>query len=516
MITPIEYSYQLQQINNLDDFNKPDFVAKEPVFDVDLNTREIKIPSQFRNLAVYSDHNAETIWFVTNRYFDGEDLYQKRIAMQYVNAKGEEGLDILDTYDYYTASSHERIGENELLIAWKLDYAVTKASGPIQFSLRFFDIDDKSQNTLTYNLTTRPATVTILSGLHVTENSVNPVLPKTKLEELVDLIYDAYKHGSVADIDYDRLIFDTLPVIDGKIVVKGDILSENFNIAHYPNLKDRPTINRYTLTGNMKSRNLVISANENDEITDISVGIDMDDKFSEVSINPVQNKVITKALGETNGNVSTLQEKVTKLEDLFEELTFIPIAITSLTIDPNIKETGDLVENPVLTWLYNQEKSPKELFLNGQSIEDVTVKEIAAEGTFTETTVFTLKATDTFNNSSEKDVTLHFVDAIYYNVAEEPSEYNSDFITSLANKALSAEKAMTLNFEAGENQFIYICTPEDNGDYIFMPEGSLLAGGFGTGPAATVDFTNDFGVIKKYRIYKSDNTNLGKTNVSIS
>jgi hypothetical protein len=516
MITPIEYSYQLQQINNLDDFNKPDFVAKEPVFDVDLNTREIKIPSQFRNLAVYSDHNAETIWFVTNRYFDGEDLFQKRIAMQYVNAKGEEGLDILDTYDYYTASSHERIGENELLIAWKLDYAVTKASGPIQFSLRFFDIDDKSQNTLTYNLTTRPATVTILSGLHITENSVNPVLPKTKLEELVDQIYNAYKQGQVSFIEYSNIIFDTLPKIDGKVVVTGDIQSENFDIAHYPNLLDRPTINGSILTGDMKSRNLVISTNDNNEITDISVGIDMDTDFNEMSLNPVQNRTITKAFNETNGNVSTLTDKVTKLEDLFEELTFIPIAITSLTIDPNIKETGDSVENPVLTWLYNQEKSPKELLLNGQSIEDVTVKEIAAEGTFTETTVFTLKATDTFNNSSEKDVTLHFVDAIYYNVAEEPSEYNSDFITSLANKALSAEKAMTLNFEAGENQFIYICTPEDNGDYIFMPEGSLLAGGFGAGPAATVDFTNDFGVIKKYRIYKSDNTNLGKTNVSIS
>ena len=108
MITPKEYQRQLDQLLNLADSAKiPTPITEEPVFNVDLNTREIEIPKQFRNLAVYSDHMAETIWFAVDRYYDGVDLYRKRVAIQYVNALGEEGLDILDTYDHNVSGDRQ-------------------------------------------------------------------------------------------------------------------------------------------------------------------------------------------------------------------------------------------------------------------------------------------------------------------------------------------------------------------------------------------------------------------------
>ena len=522
MITPVEYSSQLRQIDNLENFNRPEFIAQEPVFDIDLNTREIKVPSQFKNLAVYSDHKAETIWFVVNRYFDGVDLYRKRVAMQYVNALGEQGLDILDTYDFndagdgkidvFNENDSKKIGKNELLIAWKLDYAVTKASGPISFSIRFFEVDNAAPSVLSYNLTTRPASVNILNGLYVTENSTNPILPKTKIEDLVDRIYDAYSQGSLALYDYNQITTNTLPTIDG-VRLQHNISSQEFDIAKYTNLQEKPTLNNGIFTGAMTSRNLVISTNENNEITDISVGIDVDSKLDLTSENPVQNKIVTENINNHEAGIAALNKKVKDLEDMFGELTFVPIDILSFVVTPSIKEKGDEVIGAKLTWLYNQDKNPATLTLNNKSLA-TSAKEYIVEDSLKETTTFILKAIDTFGNSATKDTTLHFVSGIYYNSAPAPEEYNSEFINSLATRALSTEKVMTLDFDVANGSYMYICTPAANGDYAFKTGG--FDGGFGGKPVATVDFTNEFGHTETYRIYKSDNTNLGKTKVELS
>lgn len=527
MITPKEYQRQLDQLLNLADSAKiPTPITEEPVFNVDLNTREIEIPKQFRNLAVYSDHMAETIWFAVDRYYDGVDLYRKRVAIQYVNALGEEGLDILDTYDHNVSGDRQsdvynsdddrgrynKISEGEILIAWKLDYAVTKASGPIEFSLRFFEVDDESQTTLSYNLTTRTATVNILNGLYITENSANPVLPKTKLEDLVDKIYDAYAQGEITVINYDDINKNTLPVIDTTLVY-GNIDSKDFEIAHYPNLLDRPTLNEGIFTGAMTSRNLVIQKNDKNEITDISVGIDVDSALSETSTNPVQNKVVSASIFSAESNIVSMQGRLKKIEDELAELTFIPMEITSFAIVPNIAEMGSTISNAVLNWTYNIDKAPKQVLLNDESIDN-TLREFTINEDITETTTFTLKTIDT-GKTSEKSTVLNFVSGIYYNSVGIPEEYNSDFINSLAQRALSVDKDITLTFDNVEDgQYMFICTPEVNGDYTFKTGG--FDGGFGGKPVATVEFTNEFGHTETYRIYKSDNTNLGKTIVSLS
>ena len=143
--------------------------------------------------------------------------------------------------------------------------------------------------------------------------------------------------------------------------------------------------------------------------------------------------------------------------------------------------------------------------------EDRTIEEALEE-----TTTFTLKAVDSFGNSSTKETTLNFVNAIYYNSAEIPAEYNSDFIKSLGTRALSTEKAMNLTFNVLDGQYIYICTPDVNGDYNFKDVMTGFGGGFGGKPVAIVEFTNEFGHTEMYRIYKSDNTNLNETIIALS
>jgi hypothetical protein len=53
----------------------------EPKININLNTREIEV-KDFYCFGVENDHNAETIYFETNRYFDDIDLYNSEIIIQ--------------------------------------------------------------------------------------------------------------------------------------------------------------------------------------------------------------------------------------------------------------------------------------------------------------------------------------------------------------------------------------------------------------------------------------------------
>jgi hypothetical protein len=92
MITSIEeYNQRLQDIENNPDFNIEKIInpSSEEIFEIDLNTREIAVPKIFQNGTVEYDHNAETLYFRINRYFDNTDLFTKTFVMQFKNSKNQ-------------------------------------------------------------------------------------------------------------------------------------------------------------------------------------------------------------------------------------------------------------------------------------------------------------------------------------------------------------------------------------------------------------------------------------------
>jgi dTDP-4-dehydrorhamnose 3,5-epimerase-like enzyme len=92
MITSIEeYNQRLKDIENNSDFNIKKIInpSSEEIFEIDLNTRIITVPEMFRNGTVEYDHNAETLYFKIDRYFDDEDLYTKTFVMQFKNSKNQ-------------------------------------------------------------------------------------------------------------------------------------------------------------------------------------------------------------------------------------------------------------------------------------------------------------------------------------------------------------------------------------------------------------------------------------------
>ena len=96
MITSKSFEERLQTLAELDVAERDIIPGCEPSFNVYLNTRKIEVPPSFKQLAVQGEHNAETIWFALDRYFDGVDLRDKTWGVQFVNADQEELLVAID------------------------------------------------------------------------------------------------------------------------------------------------------------------------------------------------------------------------------------------------------------------------------------------------------------------------------------------------------------------------------------------------------------------------------------
>ena len=87
-----EYMKRLADIQN--QFNSPSLVmlpTDEPRFIIDANERTISIPDGFTFLGVLNDHNAETVYFEIDRYYDQTDLSQKTCIVQYESKTNKHG-----------------------------------------------------------------------------------------------------------------------------------------------------------------------------------------------------------------------------------------------------------------------------------------------------------------------------------------------------------------------------------------------------------------------------------------
>lgn len=488
MITNGVFANQLEEIKNLTITARPQ-VTKEPVFNVILNTREIEVPAAFKNLAVYGEHRAETIWFALDRYFDGVDLSQKKAGVQFQNSQVEMLLPI----DFKKVNDDN---PDELLLGWQITSDVTTVSGRLDFGLKFFETDDVTK-TAKYILNTKMATVNILTGLNVTDESQNLNPPLDTLTTLVNTISELYQNQQTTNIDYDKNIkYETLPKINSQTLI-GNKTTADLEL-NYPDLINLPKINGHELVG---------------DLTDAELGIkvEVDAALNATSVNPVQNKVVTSSINNLNTNMTSVTAKANanaaEIEAIKAELgnmTFIPIDITYFNHELGVLEKGRELTELDLYWTCS--KTPTSLTLDDEAVD--IESPIKLTGSFTENTTFKLVAGDG-KTQDEATTTLDFVDGVYYGVSNTTS-YDSALIATLI-QILSTEKSQTFTVTAGEEQSIFIAAPADV-EYAFSVGG--FSGGFHV--AATIDYTNQYNRTTSYKIYKSDNTNLGTTTVVLS
>ena len=133
------------------------------LYDIDLKAREIHGPE---TLSVQSDHYAETVYFLVDRYYDNMDLAQTNCVVQYVSSG--------NSYVYAVPFCDITTYEGKMIIPWTISASATENSGTIKYFIRFYMIEgafnpDAPSTTedahFTYSLSTLPTTSTVLKTL---------------------------------------------------------------------------------------------------------------------------------------------------------------------------------------------------------------------------------------------------------------------------------------------------------------------------------------------------------------
>lgn len=496
MITSVSgYLSQLQAIQNTATIQpRLTTFQEEPKFIINANERTVSIPPALQTIGVEKDHKAETVYFAIDRYFDGVDLDSKAVAVQFVNASGEE---------YLQAISERGPMEDDpmtFVFGWPLTYDATKTAGELKFSIRFFEIVDAD---LAYNWSTKVSTVNIAPGLYITDESENVNPPKETLSELVAIIEKLYKNDELSEYNYEQL--SSLPTLNG-ITIKGTLTTEklrfeegistmgvpyDYRIDYDKNIKNTPCINGVPLTASTTSDDLNISLPENLLTTD-DVLLELD---------TASNKPVASSI---------LAQEINAIKEELGEMTFVPLDIVSFYSDIYFAEKGSTVESILFTWKLN--KVPTLL-----QLADIKI-ELLQEGTFnyttpiTETTTFSLAAADK-KSEAAKSLDIIFTNGIYYGVggALSSEEIDSTFITSLS-RVLQTSATTVFDVNADADTYIYFAAPTAYGDLEFSVGG--FTGGFEL--VKTFNYTNMSGYEENYNVYRTTNMNLGQTKVVVS
>ena len=186
MITaPKEYFDKLWQLQSK---NKPNVAvllpSSERIYEVNLHERKIEAP-EF--LSIQTDHYAETVYFMMDRYYDNVDLTETVGVIQYITPSGLKRIYPIPFYDILTYKDYINIEEGEerpkVIFPWCIDGAATESAGVIEYSIRFFKVDPVKK-VLYYNMSTLPAKGKILHGMDVLEKNEDYNFRVHALEEI--------------------------------------------------------------------------------------------------------------------------------------------------------------------------------------------------------------------------------------------------------------------------------------------------------------------------------------------
>ena len=216
------------------------------------------------------------------------------------------------------------------------------------------------------------------------------------------------------------------------------------------------------------------------------------DRITAAKLNKIED-----GIDGVNIDMNELKSKVWDIQNPFD--------ISSISINPNISQMGSTV-SPKLTWNYTH-STVKSQTINNEAIEN-TLRTKTFTGVTT-TTTYTLATTSNSDVKKSKSATITFANGVYYGKST-TSTYDSALISGLT-KQLSNSKDRTITVNAGAGEYIFYCIPSRLGACSFNVGG--FDGGFSK--VATVNFTNSDNYQENYDIYKSDNANLGNTNVTI-
>lgn len=206
-----------------------------------------------------------------------------------------------------------------------------------------------------------------------------------------------------------------------------------------------------------------------------------------------------------SGRAADAKKTGDSISALKDDLDFLhPLSITSFSVSPNLAEKGSTVSSEAFSFAVNRLGAV--LTLNDQT---VTGNSATRTDVLTADKTYTLKAA--LNGATKTATsTIKFVAPVYYGVS---ASYALENATVLAlTRVLTTSRARTFTVNAAEGQYILYALPASLGTPTFKVGG--FEGGFVL--VGTFDFTNGSGHTESYRLYRSVNSGLGSTSVSVS
>lgn len=205
-----------------------------------------------------------------------------------------------------------------------------------------------------------------------------------------------------------------------------------------------------------------------------------------------QDKAVQQILysNEAYPNITTLEEALDTV--LYQDLTI------SVKISPNVAESGDSLENVLLTWSYNKSN------IKQQAVDNITIdnniRQLELEGPIVSNTTKKVVGSDGTKTVTGQ-ATLHFYPGIYYGsgISQPP--------TQSMGRVLLPSRSCKITVNAEPNEYIWILLPINYGNPTFTVGG--FSGGFQKVGNTSYKITN-------YNIWRSDNHSLGNTTINIS
>lgn len=201
----MNYKNLLAEISNAAMASHSDVIAvpsNKQLYNIDLNTRKIEAPEV---LSIQSEHYAETVYFLVDRYYDNMDLAQTNCVIQYVI----NGQAYIYTVPFCDITTYE----NKMIIPWSISISATQSAGIIKFFLRFYLIaeqtivnGDASNAEFSYSLSTLPAQSKILSTLPQEDFDKEGQYVVSELSILVDSLTKQVDNSVVYWIESDDLV----------------------------------------------------------------------------------------------------------------------------------------------------------------------------------------------------------------------------------------------------------------------------------------------------------------------
>lgn len=202
-------------------------------------------------------------------------------------------------------------------------------------------------------------------------------------------------------------------------------------------------------------------------------------------------------------------------QEINDFLLYVPVNIISFSGGVSEYELGQVLTAMTFNWVLNKdvitqtlvgppEMTPEVLTAAQRSVT-VVLADLSSNATFTLTA----------DDNTQQDIqnfNVSFFNKNYYGDAIIPGVIDSTFIKTLSN-ILKGNRSHSYVTDAVGSEYNWYCHPDRYGTPTFYANG--FEGGWSL--VDTISFTNDFGYTEDYKVWRSDNPDIGPgVNVVVS